>query len=804
MNTETLALVLQAFDRTGPAFRGVTRSIDAMSARAREFNARNDATAGKLREIARAASLSLAPLRAMASGLGGIARMGAQATAATARIATPFAGLAGTLGRLTAGGAVAGLTATFGGLAAGMQKVGSAGLDMNGTLLGAQTALTKLLGSPQAAGRFLGQLTQEAAQSIPTLKSLLPIATQLVQAYGPANLGKVLPTIRAFGDAASIAAGGDTNRMEMALLGFRQMLNRGVAQQEEINQIGENLGVNVQGFLKGAFGTADTEVLAKAGITGMQVADAIVQGMQRQFGGAQAQAARTIGGLSSNIEDAFNALSGTITRGFGERVRTGLESVLRLMQALQGAAGSGLRAAFAATFNTLGDVFRYLVAQVPQVLSGMPLLLQTFRDFLATLTTLSQSTGLRDALLIPLQVVNGTMRFLAENARGFLGWLQQFAPTADGLRLALVNVQAILLTIGQTILTALGVDLKKAMDPRNFHRFGDVLMEITASVIGGFFGLGRVFTEVKDILVSGVADARNAFTDWLDDTSIKFKTTFADARVEFHTFLRNMVRGVVVIVDALNRIEIGGKRLFNMDTTGLDTAQAQQERLRKDAAQELRGITGPGGLAERNRQFRDDREAQRDREDPLRHMDPTKRIAQAFSGQIGDMGPQEEFTERLRQNKEALWQRLFGNTGMEGIVIPSPPPPPPAPTVTTLRPDTPAPAFPVDPRLAAAQARSRQTPYQLALSTGGTALPGMAGTPAARQVPFYAAGAQVPSVTVNAPVTVQAPAGGMAALLQSAMADPAFRKAHETWLQDYLQEWAYRQSQIVQPGPSYP
>ena len=41
--------------------------------------------------------------------------------------------------------------------------------------------------------KFMGELEQEAAKSIPTLKDLVPVATQLVQAYGPENLGKVLP-----------------------------------------------------------------------------------------------------------------------------------------------------------------------------------------------------------------------------------------------------------------------------------------------------------------------------------------------------------------------------------------------------------------------------------------------------------------------------------------------------------------------------------------------------------------------------------------------------------------------------------
>ena len=63
----------------------------------------------------------------------------------------------------------------------------------------------------------------------------------------------------------------------MALLGFRQLLTKGVPQQEELNQIGENLGVNVTKMLQQAFGTSNTEVLQKAGVTGMQVGDAIVR-----------------------------------------------------------------------------------------------------------------------------------------------------------------------------------------------------------------------------------------------------------------------------------------------------------------------------------------------------------------------------------------------------------------------------------------------------------------------------------------------------------------------------------------------
>jgi hypothetical protein len=269
---------------------------------------------------------------------------------------------------LIAGGALAGGAA----VGAGLFAVGQRGVGMNLDVRGAEASLTKLLGSADLAKKAVADLRKEAATSLPTLKEMLPAFSQLSQAFvaqmGPEGMAKVLPTMRAFGDAGALNAGGDTNRIGLAMLGFRQMLGRDFAQQEEIGQIGENLGVGLQPILKGAFGTADTEELKKQGISSMQVADAIVAGFQQRFGGAQEAAAATLPGRASNIQDALDNLAAPVTVGLLDKLT---EAAGKLLDTLNGfaesTAGAAILEKIKSIFDGVGDAAIRLAEFLPQV-----------------------------------------------------------------------------------------------------------------------------------------------------------------------------------------------------------------------------------------------------------------------------------------------------------------------------------------------------------------------------------------------------------------------------------------------------
>lgn len=200
--------------------------------------------------------------------------------------------------------------------AAAVGLVAAAGIDMRLTATRATIAISKMLGSRAMGEGFISDLRAEARTSALTFKDLLPVSQQLVAAYGPSGLGKVIPTIRAFGDAA-VMLGADVAAQERALLGFRQLLMspKGPIMQD-LRQISENLaGFDLYGALRKAFGTSDTEALQRAKVTGKQAADVIIKAMEENFGGAQKVMSKQLPIIVSNWRDAFNEIAGSITGG---------------------------------------------------------------------------------------------------------------------------------------------------------------------------------------------------------------------------------------------------------------------------------------------------------------------------------------------------------------------------------------------------------------------------------------------------------------------------------------------------------
>jgi hypothetical protein len=243
-----------------------------------------------------------------------------------------------------------------GSLAVAIAGVAKTGIDMNVTLTGSQRALERITGSAGAAASLIANLRKEAAVSSLTFKEMLPIAQSLAAVYGPSGLGRVIPTMRAFQDAAA-ALRVDNAGLQTALYGFRQLVQPGMKpRQEELNQVGEALpGFDLRGTLQRRFGTADPGALAAAGLTGRQVGDAIVDGMTQAFGGTQKAAAGSLPILLSNFQDAFNEFSAAVTARLTPAIEGALGKLLQLFQSLSSNEGvlKTLERAFLDTFKII-------------------------------------------------------------------------------------------------------------------------------------------------------------------------------------------------------------------------------------------------------------------------------------------------------------------------------------------------------------------------------------------------------------------------------------------------------------------
>ena len=388
-----LTYVVRAQDRTRAVFQQVTQSVQRMNATVGEAGRTSQRSfAGMaasatmasrsvqlLHTSSRSLSLSMrnlhAPLVGVVRGVGSLAQGAAHAAGA---IASRLNQALQTMGRLLAGTALAATAAAT----AALVSFAKAGVSMNVTLDGARAALTRMTGSSQNAQRLLGGLRQEALASSLTFKEMLPIAQSLVGVLGAGGLGQVIPIMRAFGDTAAALQVPQAG-LQNALLGFRQMLSKPLVQQEEVNQINESLpGANISGILTRAFGTSDTEVLQKAGVTGKQAGEAIIKGLQQAFGGSQAAAAGSIPMLFSAIQDGVNDLSASVSRGLTASLQRALAALNRFLSGMQQSKVG------AAALGVVRQVLDGVGKGLEGLIQGVPRLLQAF-------VTMAQSPGLR-------------------------------------------------------------------------------------------------------------------------------------------------------------------------------------------------------------------------------------------------------------------------------------------------------------------------------------------------------------------------------------------------------------------------
>jgi tape measure domain-containing protein len=607
---EKLRFIVEASNRTNPVAQAVVRNFGSMETGAKKVGDTTSHAANTVRT-------AMANVAAAVTKAGGVFQ-GLSRTAHTAlsSILTP-------LGALTKG------VSLMGGLLGGISIVGftKAGIDMNLTVDRATAALTKMTGSAQVAQTFVEALRKEAETSAPTLEELLPIAQQLAAAYGPAGLGKVLPTIRAFGDAA-VSLGASTDGMNLALLGFRQMLGKDFPQMEELNQVRENLpGLDVNGILKRAFGTADTEMLKDAGITGQMVGEALVRGMQQAFGGAQAQGAMKLPILLSNIQDTFTRAAGQITLGF--------------LRSLEGANGAVTK-------------------------------------LLASFQKLTESANFMGGVTVIFDALGHALEILSEQGDKFVAWLDAVF-SRQGVAVLLSNILALVQTLAQVI----GIDLTGAMDPANVGKFFNAIGTGITSAINGFFGVARVIEEMvkmgqtffRDLGDSASDIATNiaiSFNEMVDRVAIMLLNLTAKALYSF----AETTRAVGKILDAIGSIRLpallGGGQLFpgfsgQMMTDATNSAN-RAAGIAGGAAYSLgTGWDAQGRYYQRNQMAYDvqQREKLRDQQDPFRHQTFIQRVTDAFMGNGRNTNAQDTFWANFNQNRLDIAKMLFAGAGAQ-------------------------------------------------------------------------------------------------------------------------------------------
>ena len=167
-----------------------------------------------------------------------------------------------------------------------------------------EISFTTMLGSEEAALSMMEELADFAAHT-PFELSGLQTATRQLLAYG-FTAEDVIPMLTAVGDATAALGTGQAG-IESVTRALGQMQTRGKVSAEEMLQLTE-AGIPAWEYLARAIGT-DTagamEAVSKGAVSASEGIDAIVSGMENDFGGMMEEQSKTVEGLFSNLSDAI-------------------------------------------------------------------------------------------------------------------------------------------------------------------------------------------------------------------------------------------------------------------------------------------------------------------------------------------------------------------------------------------------------------------------------------------------------------------------------------------------------------------
>ena len=167
-----------------------------------------------------------------------------------------------------------------------------------------EISFTTMLGSEEAALSMMEELADFAAHT-PFELSGLQTATRQLLAYG-FTAEDVIPMLTAVGDATAALGTGQAG-IESVTRALGQMQAKQKVSAEEMLQLTEQ-GIPAWEYLAEAIGT-DTagamEAVSDGAITAEQGIQAIVSGMENDFGGMMEEQSKTVAGLFSNLSDAI-------------------------------------------------------------------------------------------------------------------------------------------------------------------------------------------------------------------------------------------------------------------------------------------------------------------------------------------------------------------------------------------------------------------------------------------------------------------------------------------------------------------
>ena len=203
------------------------------------------------------------------------------------------------------------------GLSAALAGLGAVAVRSAAQMEQTEKAFTTLLKSADLAKDFLAELERFAAATPFELPGLLNASKRLL-AFG-FSAQQVIPVLTAIGDSAAALGMGEEgiSRLTTAI---GQIQAKAKVSAEEMNQINET-GIPAWQLLADTIGTTVPQAMdmaSKGMIDGAIGVQAILTGMNKQFGGMMAEQSQTLNGMMSNIQDSIGQLSTVVGKEITE------------------------------------------------------------------------------------------------------------------------------------------------------------------------------------------------------------------------------------------------------------------------------------------------------------------------------------------------------------------------------------------------------------------------------------------------------------------------------------------------------
>jgi tape measure domain-containing protein len=244
----------------------------------------------------------------------------------------------------------------------GMAAIGALGLSTASQVEQADIAFTTMLGSGQKADAFLKQLADFAAKTPFEFPDLVS-ASQKLLAMG-FSADQVVPTLTAIGDAVA-GLGGGPETIDAVTRAMGQMQAKGKVASDEMLQLTEQ-GIPAWDMLAKKMGVTVPEAMKaveKGAVSANTGISALVDGMNKNFGGMMEKQSQTLAGLFSTLKD-------TVRMGLAQAEQGAMPALRKMLQDLIAASGPAMEQV-GKLFTALTPVITGLAGQIAPLLSGL-------------------------------------------------------------------------------------------------------------------------------------------------------------------------------------------------------------------------------------------------------------------------------------------------------------------------------------------------------------------------------------------------------------------------------------------------